>query len=52
MNMNGQRSEPPWTRTGRNARSIVKQSDLRVVLVSMKAGTRLDEHHSPGTITI
>jgi quercetin dioxygenase-like cupin family protein len=46
------RSEPPWKRTGRNARTIVKQPDLRVVLVSMKAGTRLDEHHAPGTITI
>ncbi len=46
------RDEETWRRTGRHARTLVKDADLRVVLVSLRAGMRMEEHHAPGRITI
>jgi quercetin dioxygenase-like cupin family protein len=37
---------------GHRARTLVKDTDLRVVLVTLAAGARLAEHHAPGRITI
>lgn len=37
---------------GHRARTLVKDGDLRVVLVALEAGARLAEHHAPGRITI
>lgn len=37
---------------GRCARTLVKEADLRVVLVALRDGARLDEHRAPGPITI
>jgi quercetin dioxygenase-like cupin family protein len=37
---------------GHRARTLVKDADLRVVLVALAAGARLAEHHAPGRITI
>lgn len=44
--------EESWRRNGRNAKTLVKEPDLRVVLVALQAGTRLEEHRAPGRISI
>ncbi len=44
--------EEPWQRAGRHARTLVKDADLRVVLIALGAGVRMEEHHAPGRITI
>lgn len=46
------RDEETWRRTGRHARTLVKDADLRVVLIALGAGMRMEEHHAPGRITI
>lgn len=46
------RQEPPWQRTGRNAKTLVKQPDFRIVLTVMKGGTRLQEHKAAGRISV
>jgi quercetin dioxygenase-like cupin family protein len=38
--------------SGRRAETLVKSDRLRVVLVTMRAGTALAEHAAPGPITI
>ena len=37
---------------GRCAKTLVNEADLRVVLVALRDGARLDEHRAPGPITI
>lgn len=44
--------EETWQRAGRHARTLVKDADLRVVLIALGAGVRMEEHHAPGRITI
>jgi quercetin dioxygenase-like cupin family protein len=41
-----------WRRSGRSSRTLVKGSDLRLVLIALKTGVRLEDHHAPGRITI
>ena len=41
-----------WRRSGRSSRTLVKEGDLRVVLIALRAGARLEEHLAPGRITI
>jgi len=43
---------PPDGRSGRRAETLVKTPDLRVILVTMRAGAELREHTAPGTITV
>jgi quercetin dioxygenase-like cupin family protein len=43
---------PPEGRSGRRSETLVKTAGLRVVLVTMRAGTELREHAAPGTITV
>ena len=38
--------------SGRRAEILIKTDDLRVLLVTMRAGASLAEHSAPGTITI
>ncbi len=45
------KKEPAWQR-GRNAKTIAKYPDLRVVLTIVRAGTRLREHHAGGRISV
>ena len=42
----------PHDDTGRSAETLLKAPDLRVVLVTMRAGAELAEHMAPGTITV
>ncbi len=46
------RAESPWSQHGRNAVTLVKHSDLRVVLIVMRAGARLQEHHAEARISV
>src|SRR5690242_18073817 len=47
------RKEESWQRgIGRSSRTLVKQQDFRIVLVLMKAKTRLTEHHANARISI
>jgi iron-sulfur cluster repair protein YtfE (RIC family)/quercetin dioxygenase-like cupin family protein len=39
-------------REGRTARTLVKKGPLRVVLVALRAGGQLREHHVPGAVCI
>ena len=43
---------PPDGPSGRRSETLVKTAGLRVVLVTMRAGTALREHVAPGTITV
>ena len=42
----------PDVPSGRRSETLVKTSTLRVVLVTMRAGTELHEHTAPGVITM
>ena len=44
--------DPSDTPSGRRAETLVKTANLRVILVTMKAGAELAEHDAPGPITI
>ncbi len=46
------RAEAPWLEHGRNAVTLVKHPDLRIVFMLMKPGTRLQEHHARGRISV
>lgn len=43
---------PPDGDNGRRAETLLKSPDLRVVLVTMRAGAELSEHTAPSTITV
>ena len=43
---------PPHEESGRRAETLLKTPDLRVVLVTMRAGAELSEHTAPSTITV
>jgi quercetin dioxygenase-like cupin family protein len=43
--------EAGWD-AGQNARTLVKYDGLRVVLVALKARSRIPEHHTDGQISI
>ena len=45
------RGEPAYE-TGRNAKTMVKYEDFRIVLTAIKGGTRIQEHHSAGRISV
>jgi quercetin dioxygenase-like cupin family protein len=45
--------EEAWQKdVGRSARTLVKYPDLRIVLVSMKAGTRFKQHKTSARLAI
>ncbi|HEX5484162.1 MAG TPA: hemerythrin domain-containing protein [Terriglobia bacterium] len=45
------RQEPAWEH-GRNAKTLIKFPDLRVVLTAIRAGQRLTDHRNPGRIYV
>jgi len=45
------REESTW-KTGRNARTLMKYDDFRVVLMILQAGMRISEHTTEGRISI
>lgn len=45
------RGERAWT-SGRNAKTLVKHSDCRLVLTVMKAGAQMHQHRAKGSVCI
>ena len=43
--------EPGW-QSGQNAKTLVKYDGLRIVLIALKAGSRIPEHHAEGQISV
>ena len=41
----------PWP-SGIHARTLLKRPDLRVVLIAMEKGAKMNEHHADGTISV
>lgn len=46
------RREPAWAQSDRNAKTFVKEADLRVVLTILKQGAIVREHRVPGTAVV
>jgi quercetin dioxygenase-like cupin family protein len=47
------RKEDSWTRgSGRSSRTLAKYPDFRIVLVLMKPGSEMKEHHADARISI
>jgi quercetin dioxygenase-like cupin family protein len=44
--------EETWHRSGRNARTLIEEPGLRVVLTMLQAGTRIPEHRTSGWVVI
>ena len=42
--------EPGW-QSGQNAKTLVKYDGLRIVLIALKAGSRIPEHHTEGQVS-
>lgn len=45
------RREPAYE-SGRNAKTMVKYEDFRIVLTAIRGGTHIHEHHSAGRISV
>lgn len=46
------RKTPAYQASGFTSRTLVRESDLRVVLAVMKAGARMVDHHAERTATV
>lgn len=46
------RREDAYLREGHTARTLVREPDLRIVLVVMKAGARMAEHRAGETVSV
>jgi quercetin dioxygenase-like cupin family protein len=44
--------EPTWQQHGHNAKTLVKHSDVRVVLIALRAGARMQEHKTDQCVTL
>ena len=45
------RQEPTWRTSGRNAITLAKEPELRVVLMLLGRGTKISEHQAAGPLT-
>jgi len=46
------KQEPTWRASGRNAITLTKEPTLRVVLMLLGKGTKLQEHQAAGPLTL
>ncbi|MDQ2742246.1 MAG: cupin domain-containing protein [Chloroflexota bacterium] len=46
------RQQPAYQNGDPSGRTLVKEPDLRIMLMALKAGARLPEHHASGPISI
>lgn len=46
------RGEEAYARAGRNAKTLVKRPDFRVVLTAIRAGARIARHQAQGPLTV
>lgn len=44
--------EESWRQGTRNAKTLVKEPDLRIVVIALRQGGRMEEHRAPGRISI
>jgi anti-sigma factor ChrR (cupin superfamily) len=44
--------EETWSRSGRNSRTLVKEANLRVVLLTMQSGTQISEHTAAARLSV
>lgn len=44
-------AETAWS-TGHNAKTLIKYDDLRVVVIALRAGTRVPEHKTEGRVSV
>ncbi len=44
-------ADPSW-QTGISRKSLVRYPDFQINLIAMRAGSRIDEHHNPGRISV
>ena len=44
--------EETWSRGDRNARTLIEEPGLRIVVTVVRAGTRIREHRTDGWVTI
>jgi quercetin dioxygenase-like cupin family protein len=45
-------AEPAWREFDRNAKTLIKNPELRIVLMTLKTGARLDQHAARGAISV
>lgn len=45
-------AEDPWQQGDRNAKTLIKQRELRVVLLTLKRGATLETHKADGRVTV
>ncbi len=41
-----------WQHGDRNAKTLVKESDFRIVLIALRVGARMEEHRAAGRISV
>ncbi len=46
------RAEEPYLREGQTARTLIRTPDLRVIVVAIKAGKTISEHHASVTASV
>jgi quercetin dioxygenase-like cupin family protein len=46
------KQEPTWQQHGHNAKTLIKHPDVRVVLIALRAGARMQEHKTDQCVTI
>lgn len=46
------RAEEPYTREGQTARTLIRASDMRIVMVVLEAGKTISEHHADVTASV
>lgn len=46
------RAEQPYVREGHAARTLLRWSDLRIVVIALKAGKTISEHHADVTASM
>jgi quercetin dioxygenase-like cupin family protein len=44
--------ETAWRQGDRNAKTLVKEPDFRIVLIALRAGARMEEHRAAGRISV
>jgi quercetin dioxygenase-like cupin family protein len=49
---NALRDEHGWRDSGHSAKTLVKHHEQRIVLIAMKAGTRLTKHRAAGAVSL
>ncbi len=50
--LEGLRQEAAWRQGDRNAKTLIGEADLRIVLTVLKAGAQMREHRAPGPISV